>query len=102
ATLMVLVQQGLIGPMSSTVDLTYLADTVVLLRYFESRGAVRQAVSIIKKRSGNHERTIREISISARGIEVGLPLVDFHGVLSGVPNLVDAFSSSSRSPSKDA
>ena len=90
ATLMVLVQQGLIGSMTSTVDLTYLADTVVLLRYYELRGSVRQAVSVIKKRSGNHERTIREMTVSKGGIEVGEPLANFHGVLSGTPLSSDA------------
>ena len=90
ATLLVLAQQGLIGSMTSTVDLTYLADTVVLFRYYEMRGAVRQAVSVIKKRSGNHERTIREITISAKGIEVSEPLKEFHGVLSGIPQLPSA------------
>ncbi len=84
-TIMVLAQQGLVGPMQSSVDLTYLADTVVLLRYFEARGSVKQALSIIKKRSGNHERTIREITVSSGGIKVGEPLTAFQGVLAGVP-----------------
>ncbi|MDB6152682.1 MAG: kaiC [Chthoniobacteraceae bacterium] len=84
-TLMVLAQQGLIGSMQSVVDLTYLADTVVLLRYFESRGTVRQAISVIKKRSGGHERAIREFTTSRNGIELGKPLTDLHGVLTGVP-----------------
>jgi circadian clock protein KaiC len=85
-TIMVLTQQGLIGPMQSAVDLTYLADTVMLLRYFEARGAIRQAISVIKKRSGNHERTIREIKMSkGTGFEVGPPLREMQGVLSGIP-----------------
>jgi circadian clock protein KaiC len=84
-TIMILAQQGLVGNMSSAVELTYLADTVLLLRFFESRGAVRQAVSVIKKRSGNHERTIREFSTGKNGIKVGEPLTDFHGVLTGIP-----------------
>ncbi|MGI8601639.1 MAG: ATPase domain-containing protein [Verrucomicrobiales bacterium] len=87
-TIMVLAQQGLVGQMQSAVDLTYLADTVVLMRFFEARGAVRQALSIIKKRSGNHERTIREIRIAKHGLEVGPPLENFQGVLSGIPTLV--------------
>lgn len=86
-TIMVLAQQGLIGNMQSAVDLTYLADSVVLLRYYEAYGSVRQAVSIIKKRSGDHERTIREISISEGGIHVGQPLTNFHGILTGIPIL---------------
>lgn len=84
-TIMVLAQQGLIATMQSTVDLTYLADTVVLLRFFEAHGSVKQAISIIKKRSGNHERTLREFSIDEKGIQVGEPLRNFHGVLKGVP-----------------
>jgi len=89
ATVMVNVQQGLIGAgMKTTVDASYLADTVVALRYFESRGVVRQAVSVIKKRSGAHERTIREYGIDSRGIHVGPPLRDFHGILTGVPTFL--------------
>jgi circadian clock protein KaiC len=85
STLMVLTQQGLVGSMQSPVDLTYLADTVVLMRYFESEGTVRQAISVIKKRSGDHERTIREFSLGPGGVKVGEPLAGFHGVLTGVP-----------------
>jgi circadian clock protein KaiC len=84
-SLMVLAQQGLIGQMQAVVDLTYLSDTVLLLRYFETRGELKQAISVMKKRSGDHERTIREFKITASGIEVGLPLTGFHGVLTGVP-----------------
>jgi circadian clock protein KaiC len=84
-SIMVLAQQGLVGPMESGVDLTYLADTVLILRYFEAQGAVKQAISVIKKRSGNHERTIREFRVSGRGIEVGAPLTNMNGVLTGVP-----------------
>jgi circadian clock protein KaiC len=86
-TIMVLAQQGLVGPMQSTVDLTYLADTVILLRYFEARGALKQAVSVIKKRSGNHERTIREIKLGAGGIQVGKPLTNMQGVMTGIPSI---------------
>jgi circadian clock protein KaiC len=86
-TIMVLAQQGLVGSMQSIVDLTYLADTVVLFRYFEANGAVHQAISIIKKRSGNHERTIRQIKVSRGGIEVGAPLTELRGVLTGIPTL---------------
>lgn len=88
-TIMVLAQQGLVGIMQSTVDLTYLTDTVILLRYFEARGEVRQAISVIKKRSGSHERALREISIGDGGITVGKPLTDMQGVLSGIPNFLD-------------
>ncbi len=73
--------------MQSTVDLTYLADTVVLLRYFEARGVLKQAISVVKKRSGNHERNIREMRVDKGGVFVGQPLTDFQGVLLGVPSL---------------
>jgi circadian clock protein KaiC len=86
ATLLVGVQQGLIGSqMTSPVDASYLADTVLLLRYFEAEGRVRQAVSVLKKRSGAHERTIREFEVSTEGLIVGEPLAAFRGVLTGVP-----------------
>jgi circadian clock protein KaiC len=84
-TIMVLAQQGLVGAMQSSVDLTYLADTVVVLRYFESFGAVRQALSVIKKRSGNHERSLREVVMNSHGIHVGPPLAEMQGILSGIP-----------------
>ncbi|MCW7538454.1 AAA family ATPase [Aquabacterium sp. A7-Y] len=87
-TLLVGVQQGLIGNMSSPVDASYLADTVVLMRYFEAEGMVRQAVSVLKKRSGLHERAIREFSLDAAGIRVSEPLRGFHGVLTGVPTYI--------------
>lgn len=85
ATILILAQHGLVGSMHSPVDVTYLADTVLILRYFEVEGAVKQAVSVIKKRSGNHERTIREFKIQSGGVHVGAPLKEFHGVLTGVP-----------------
>jgi len=88
-TIMVLAQQGLIGNMQSAVDLTYLADTVMTLRYFEARGAVKQALAVIKKRSGGHERTIREMKIGKNGIEVGEPLSGLQGVMTGTPSFVD-------------
>ena len=71
--------------MKSPVDVTYLADTVVLLRYFEASGRVRRAISIIKKRTGPHEDTIREFRIGDYGIRLGQPLSGFQGVLRGVP-----------------
>ena len=88
-TIMVLAQQGLVGTMHSPVDLTYLADGVVMLRYFESDGHVRQAISVVKKRSGPHERALREYCLDERGLHVGEPLHRFHGVLSGTPTLRD-------------
>lgn len=81
-------QHGLVGDMRSPVDVTYLADTVVLLRYFEALGRVRRAISVVKKRTGSHEDTIREYQISSRGISMGEPLTEFQGVLQGVPRLV--------------
>jgi circadian clock protein KaiC len=88
SSLMVLTQQGLMGAsMQGPIDLTYLADTVVLLRYFELHGNVRQAISVIKKRSGHHERTIREFRIEKNGIVVGPPLAGFQGILTGVPHI---------------
>lgn len=84
-TFLTVAQHGLIGEMKAPVDVTYLADTVLLLRYFEAVGEVRRAVSVIKKRSGRHEKTIREYEIGDNGISVGTPLADFHGVLRGVP-----------------
>jgi circadian clock protein KaiC len=89
-TIMVLAQQGLVGAMQATVDLTYLADTVVLLRYYEARGEVKQALSVIKKRSGNHERTIREMQVRQNGISLGEPLRDLQGILGGVPTFLRA------------
>jgi circadian clock protein KaiC len=83
--LMTMVQHGLIGTMSAPADLSYLADTLIMLRYFEAAGEVRQAISVLKKRTGQHERTIREVRVAEGGVEVGLPLTDFQGVLTGVP-----------------
>jgi circadian clock protein KaiC len=86
ATILVSAHHGLIGTqMQAPVDATYLADAVVLMRYFEARGAVRQAVSVIKKRGGAHERTIREFKMENGRIRVGEPLKEFRGVLTGVP-----------------
>jgi circadian clock protein KaiC len=87
-SILVMAQQGLIGPMQSPLDLSYLTDTVVLLRYFEFHGAVKKAISVIKKRSGAHEETIREFRLSPAGVFVGPPLSDFQGVLTGVPAYV--------------
>jgi circadian clock protein KaiC len=87
-TFLTVAQHGLVGEMRSPVDLTYLADTVILLRYFEALGRVRRAISVIKKRTGAHENTIREYMIDKRGLTLGEPLTNFHGVLRGVPTLV--------------
>jgi circadian clock protein KaiC len=84
-TILVMAQQGLVGAVTSPVDVSYLADTVVLLRYFEAQGRVRKAISVIKKRSGPHEDTIRELSMGRTGLVVGAPLADFQGVLTIAP-----------------
>jgi circadian clock protein KaiC len=89
STFLTMAQHGLIDDMRSPVDVTYLADTVILLRYFEAFGQVRRAISIIKKRFGTHENTIREIRIDRRGIAIGEPLEGFQGILRGTPVLAD-------------
>ncbi len=87
-TFLTVAQHGLVGDMKAPVDVTYLADTVILLRYFEATGKVRRAVSVIKKRTGPHEDTIREFQIGAGGLTLGPPLTEFQGVLRGVPEFV--------------
>lgn len=88
-TLMVLAQSGPVGTsVQPAVDVSYLADNILLLRYFEAQGEVRQAISIIKKRSGAHEHTIREFKLGPGAIHVGQPLHEFQGVLTGVPTLL--------------
>jgi circadian clock protein KaiC len=85
-TILILPQHGLIATNEAPVDLSYLADSVVTLRYFEAEGEVKQALAVIKKRSGHHEKTIREFKLeSGKGIRIGGPLKDFQGILSGVP-----------------
>lgn len=87
-TFLVVAQHGVVGQhMLTPVDTSYVADAVILFRFFENQGAVRQAISVVKKRIGDHERTIREYSLSRRGIAVGAPLREFHGILTGTPHL---------------
>lgn len=89
--IMTLVQHGIFGnPVDEAAEVSYLADTVILMRYFEVQGSVRQAISVVKKRSGDHERTIRECQVGQGGLIVGEPLSEFHGVLTGVPSYVGA------------
>jgi len=88
STFMTVAQHGIVGTMDAPIDITYLADTVILLRYFEAYGEVRRAVSVVKKRGGEHESTIREFKIGTGGIRLGEPLSDFTGVLLGVPTFV--------------
>ena len=87
-TFLTVAQHGLVGDMKSPVDLTYLADSVILLRYFEAVGRVRRAISVVKKRTGPHEDTIREYQIGSRGLTLGAPLTGFQGILRGVPELI--------------
>jgi circadian clock protein KaiC len=86
ATLMVLAQHGTVGAaMPAPIDLSYLADAIVLFRFFETRGQIRKAISVVKKRTGEHETAIRELKIGPQSLHVGEPLTAFHGILSGVP-----------------
>ena len=84
-TLLVLDQHGLLDTPMASLDLSYLADTVMLFRYFEYHGTIRRAVSVMKRRSGPHENTIREMTLGPTGISVGAPLTQFRGVLTGLP-----------------
>ncbi|MBV8754131.1 MAG: AAA family ATPase [Hyphomicrobiales bacterium] len=88
STFLTVAQHGMVGDMKQTIDVTYLADTVIVLRYFEALGRVRRAISVIKKRTGAHEDTIREYRIGNGGITMGEPLQEFQGVLRGVPTYV--------------
>jgi circadian clock protein KaiC len=90
-TFLTVAQHGLVGDMRAPVDVTYLADTVVLLRYFEAAGRVRRAISIIKKRTSAHEDTIREYTIGSEGFTLGEPLTNFQGVLRGVPEIIGQY-----------
>lgn len=87
-TILVLAQHGMVGAMASPVDLTYLSDSVLLLRFFEAGGRLRRALSVLKKRTGTHEDTIREYRISSNGVAVGPALDQFQGVMTGVPHFV--------------
>lgn len=90
-TLFTIAQHGLVGAdVSAPADLSYLADTVILMRYFEVAGSVRKSIAIVKKRTGAHENSIREFEISPEAVRVGPPLKAFHGVLTGVPRFLGA------------
>jgi len=84
-TILVLAQHGLVGPSETPLDISYLSDAVLMLRFFEYGGTVRRALSVVKKRSGYHEHTIREFQLSRNGLTLGPPLKDFHGIFSGTP-----------------
>jgi circadian clock protein KaiC len=102
ATLLIGAHQGMIGTqMHTPIDASYLADAVILMRYFEAEGEVRQAISVMKKRGGQHERSIREFRLAPGGLQVGKPLKEFRGILTGVPiynasAIVDAPQASAR------
>jgi circadian clock protein KaiC len=85
-TILIIAQHGMVGAMQSPLDLSYLSDNVLLFRYFEARGAMRKAISVMKKRVGSHEDSIRELHISSVGVQVGEPLTEFVGIMTGVPN----------------
>jgi circadian clock protein KaiC len=87
-TIMVMAQHGMFGVVESPIDLSYLSDAVLLLRFFEAQGKVRKAISVLKKRVGRHEDTIRELRLTAQGLQVGEPLTDFQGIMSGIPTYV--------------
>jgi circadian clock protein KaiC len=95
-TYLTVAQHGLVGDMQTPVDVTYLADTVILLRYFEAFGRVRRAISVVKKRTSSHEDTIREYRIDKGGLEFGDALTDFQGILRGVPSFGSASPSSNQ------
>lgn len=86
ATILVFAQHGLVGSMQSAIDVSYLADCVILLRYFEADGRIHKAASVVKKRTGPHETAIRSLSMDGRGLHIGEALTNYHGVLSGIPN----------------
>ena len=87
-TILILAQHGLVGPMDTPLDISYLSDAVLMLRYFEVAGTVRRALSVVKKRSGDHEHSIREFRLTKRGIKLGPPLTEFSGIFSGTPRYV--------------
>jgi circadian clock protein KaiC len=85
-TIVILAEHGLVTAADAPVDLSYLCDTVINMRYFEASGEVKQSAAVIKKRSGSHERSIREVKVeSGKGLRIGQPLKDFHGILTGLP-----------------
>jgi circadian clock protein KaiC len=87
-TFLTVALHGMVGDMHHPIDVSYLADTVIMLRYFEAAGHVRRAISVIKKRAGAHEDTIREFFVRESGMAFGKPLEEFQGVLRGVPSFV--------------
>jgi circadian clock protein KaiC len=84
-TILIMAQHGMVGVVESPIDLSYLSDSVLLLRFFEAHGEIRKAISVLKKRVGTHERTIREFRLNGHGLQVGEPLTDFQGIMTGIP-----------------
>lgn len=84
-TILIMAQHGIVGVVESPIDLSYVSDSVLLLRFFEAHGEIRKAISVLKKRVGTHERTIREFRLDGQGLEVGEPLTDFQGIMTGIP-----------------
>jgi circadian clock protein KaiC len=97
-TFLILTQPSLLGEGPGGIDISYLADTLLILRYFEAQASVRRAISVLKKRSGKHESTIRELRFSAEGIQIGEPLAAFKGVLSGIPEFIRMPESQTQEP----
>jgi circadian clock protein KaiC len=87
-TVLVLTEHGMLGQKRETIDVSFISDTVILLRRFEAQGGIRLAAAVIKKRHGDHEKFIRELMITPQGLLVGEPLAEFHGVLTGTPTFV--------------
>jgi circadian clock protein KaiC len=88
-TFLIGVQQGMVGSMTTGIDVSYMADNVLILRYFETRGAVEKAISVFKKRGSAHETTLRKFSITSQGIKVGPVLTNFQGILTGVATMIE-------------
>jgi circadian clock protein KaiC len=85
-TILVMAQHGMVTALEAPVDLSYLCDTVINMRYFEVAGEVKKSMAVIKKRSGSHEQSIREFSLNGgKGLRIGRPLRDFQGILTGAP-----------------
>jgi circadian clock protein KaiC len=97
-SILILAQHGLVGPMETPVDISYLSDAVLMLRYFEASGTVRRAISVVKKRSGQHEHTIREFRLTDHGIKLGPPLTNFSGIFSGTPRYLGDANAKALSP----
>ncbi len=89
-TFLIYTQHGIVGSMQTEIDVSYLSDTVVLLRYFEAEGEIRQVLSVVKQRMGPHEHSLRELRMSSQGLEIGEPLRTYRGVLTGVPHTTES------------